>query len=98
MAPTRRSKVGHGTPILGAKGRTVVSSRPRRSHLWRLRHVAELSQIQLAREVGVDNSLISRLESGERDLRSVGYETVVRIAAALNVTPGELFPLTERSA
>jgi transcriptional regulator with XRE-family HTH domain len=52
-----------------------------------------MTQEQLATVAGVDNSFISLIESGKRDIRSVGYETVVRIARALNVTPDELFPV-----
>jgi len=38
------------------------------------------------------------LESGKRDIRSVGYETVARIADALNVSPEDLFPLGARKS
>ena len=56
------------------------------------RRIAGLSQQQLARRAHVDHSFISLLESGKRDIDSVGYAIVVRIAEALNVTPHELFP------
>jgi transcriptional regulator with XRE-family HTH domain len=57
------------------------------------RRIAQLTQLELAERAGVDGSFISLLESGKRDIRTVGYETVVRIARALNVTPDELFPV-----
>lgn len=96
MAPKTGVPVGHDTPLRGAKRRTEVSSAP---WLRTVRRAVGLTQKQLAAQAGVDHSCISMLESGKRDIRSVGYETVVLIAAALNVTPDELFPLkTERSA
>ena len=55
------------------------------------RRIARLTQNQLAKLAGVDDSSISRLERGERnDLR---YVTAVRIARALNVEPHEIFPV-----
>lgn len=62
------------------------------------RKVAGLTQAELAKEAGVTNSFISLLESGKRDIRSVGYETVARIADALNVSPQDLFPLDARKS
>jgi transcriptional regulator with XRE-family HTH domain len=62
------------------------------------RKVAGLTQAELAKEAGVTNSFISLLESGKRDIRSVGYETVARIADALGVSPQELFPLAARKS
>jgi len=58
-----------------------------------IRRAAGLTQLQLARRARVDHSLISLLESGKRDLASVGYATAVRLAAALHVTPDELIPV-----
>jgi len=57
------------------------------------RRIARLTQLELAKRVGVDDSFISLLESGKRDIRTTDYATVVRIARALNVTPDELFPV-----
>lgn len=57
------------------------------------RRAARLTQVELAARVGVDPALISRLEKGGR-VRP-GYETIVRIARALNLPPDELFPVTE---
>jgi transcriptional regulator with XRE-family HTH domain len=57
------------------------------------RKIAGLTQHELADRVGVDHSYISLIESGKRDIRDVGYATVVRIARALGVEPDELFPL-----
>jgi len=62
------------------------------------RKVAGLTQAELAEAAGVTKSFISLLESGHRDLRSVGYETVARIADTLGVSPEDLFPLAARKA
>jgi len=62
------------------------------------RKVARLTQAELAKQAGVTKSFISLLESGKRDIRSVGYETVARIAEALGVSPQELFPLNIRQS
>lgn len=57
------------------------------------RRVAKLSQTDLAAKAGVDNSMISMLENGKRDIGTVNYEAVARIAHALNLTTEELFPI-----
>lgn len=57
------------------------------------RKIAQLSQKELADLAGVDHSLISRLESGARDIRDAGLETASRIAWALHVTVADLWPL-----
>jgi transcriptional regulator with XRE-family HTH domain len=62
------------------------------------RKIASLTQQELAERAGVTDSFISLIESGKRDIRSVGYETVVRIARALGVEPDELFPVPNESA
>ena len=62
------------------------------------RKVAGLTQAELAEKAGVTNSFISLIESGKRDIRSVGYETVARIADTLGVSPEDLFPLTDRKS
>jgi transcriptional regulator with XRE-family HTH domain len=62
------------------------------------RRIARLTQQELAVRAGVDDSFISLIESGKRDIRSVGYETVVRIARALGVEPDELFPVTANAS
>lgn len=60
--------------------------------LKKYRRIAGLTQAQLARKAGVDVTLISRLESGQRQTAS--YETIVRLARALNLEPDELVPVT----
>lgn len=61
------------------------------------RKIAQLTQQELADRASVDNSLISLIESGARDLRSSGYDTVARIAVALGLTPDELVALVAAS-
>lgn len=62
------------------------------------RRIARLTQQDLATRVGVDDSFISLLENGKRDVLTTDYGTVVRIARALNVTADELFPVPETDA
>jgi transcriptional regulator with XRE-family HTH domain len=57
--------------------------------LRRLRRAAGLTQRQLAKEVGVDFSYISKLENGR--LPPPAAETVMRICDVLGVRPGHLF-------
>ena len=57
------------------------------------RRIARLTQQELAERSGVDDSFISLIESGKRDIRTVAYQTVVRIARTLGVEPDELFPV-----
>ena len=61
------------------------------------RKLARLTQQELADLAGVDNSFISVIESGKRDIHAVGYATVVRLARALGVEPDELFPVPEEA-
>ena len=57
------------------------------------RKLARLTQKELADRAGVDDSFISVVENGKRDINAVGYATVVRLARALGVEPEELFPV-----
>lgn len=56
--------------------------------LKKYRRIAGLTQAQLADKAGVDVTLISRLERGQRQRAT--YETIVRLARALNLAPDEL--------
>jgi transcriptional regulator with XRE-family HTH domain len=55
------------------------------------RKIARITQHELAKRAGVDDSLISRLERGERS--GLRHDSAVRIARALNVSAEELFPV-----
>lgn len=59
--------------------------------LKKYRRIAGLSQRQLAKKAGVDVTLICRLERGER--KTASYESIVRLARALNLEPEELEPI-----
>lgn len=59
--------------------------------LKKYRRIAGLTQDQLAKKSGVDKTLISRLERGQRQTAS--YESIVRLARALNLEPEELVPI-----
>ena len=56
--------------------------------LQELREVHRWSQSELSRRSGVDQSVISRLETGET--QSVSFRNLERLAAALRCDPGYL--------
>lgn len=68
------------------------TDRTQAMELKKYRRIAGLTQEELARRSGVDIAIISRLERGLR--RQPSYETVVRLARALNLEPEELIPVT----
>ena len=55
----------------------------------RLRTEQRFSQEELARRAGLSRTAVARIERGER---SPAAESIERIARALDVEPGELFP------
>ena len=59
--------------------------------LVRLRQATGLSLRQVEEQTGIDRSILSRLESGEKRQPSPG--TLTKLASTLGVTPGELFTL-----
>jgi len=59
------------------------------------RRLAGLTQQELADRAGLDNTFISVVENGKRDIHAVGYATVVRLCRALGVEPEELFPVPD---
>lgn len=62
-------------------------------HLKTARRIARLTQAELARKVGVEQATISMLENGQ--IRRPSYELVTRLAAVLNISPAELFPVVD---
>ena len=59
------------------------------------RIMAEMTQKQLAEKAGVSRATIAMLETDEsRDIRG---ETLVKIATALQVTPGELLGMVKHA-
>jgi transcriptional regulator with XRE-family HTH domain len=68
-----------------------VTRKRQAMELKKFRKIAGLSQEALAAKSGVDIAVISRLERGLR--RQPSYETVVRLARALNLEPEELIPV-----
>jgi len=55
----------------------------------RLRNDSGLSQEELADLIGIDRTYIGGIERGERNVSALN---LIRIAAALNVEVGDLFP------
>lgn len=63
------------------------------------RQIARLTQQELADRAGVDDSFISLIESGKREIGAVSYFTVVRLARGLGVdNPLQLFPVPDLPA
>lgn len=68
---------------VGDEGRRAFGRRVRA-----LRLAAGLSQERLAQEAGLHRTYVSSLERG---LRNVGLDNILRLAAALGVSPAALF-------
>lgn len=70
------------------------------ARLWKLRDLRArqgLTQQQLAACAGLDKSAISLIENGQRDVGTMGYFAVVRLARALapDVPAEQTFPVPE---
>lgn len=61
------------------------------NNLRATRRQKDITQAQLADEVGIDVTTISDIERGKN--QNPSWETVVRLARALDVPPEELFPV-----
>lgn len=68
--------------------------------LLAIRHAAHVSQEELAKAAGVHDSLICRIETGERSIEGCSYATVVRIAKVLcpDLTVEQVFPVMPADA
>jgi transcriptional regulator with XRE-family HTH domain len=73
------------TPVYSA----AVHSSPRRSQLQIVRESAGLSKPELAKRAGLSTATVYLLEDGLLDVR---VSTLLKLARALNVTPGALMP------
>lgn len=60
-------------------------------NLKNARLARHLTQVQLAERSGIDQTTISAIEIGKN--QNPSWETVVRLARALDVAPEELFPV-----
>lgn len=49
-----------------------------------------LRQIDLAKQVGMSPSTINRLEVGKKDIKQLKFESIEKIAKALDITVNEL--------
>ena len=66
------------------------------SLLHLLRKTRDWTQIDLAREAGIDQARIARIEKDHRPLKLQRYEHLTKIAAAFKLTPVDLIALTDR--
>lgn len=60
--------------------------------LRQIRLARGLTQKQLADKAGVEQATISNLENG--NIKAPSWESIGRLAAALQVEPTEIFPLS----
>ena len=74
----------------------TVANRKKAMRLKKLREDAGLTQQQLADKAGVNVTLISKLETGQRQRAS--YPSIVRLARALDLEPEQLLPVPDRGA
>lgn len=72
-----------------------VTGKTKAMELKKYRRIAGLTQEELARKSGVDVTLISRFERGNR--RRLSYDNIVRLARALNLEPEELVPVAPKT-
>ncbi len=49
-----------------------------------------LRQIDLAKQVGMSPSTINRIEVGKKDIKQLKFESIEKIAKALDITVNEL--------
>lgn len=61
-----------------------------RNNLKKFREINEYTQKELAGLTGISYSLISKLETGERNLHKVKFGTIQALAEALGCTTDEL--------
>lgn len=69
--------------------------------LEQARSLVKISQRQLAREAGIGNDTVSRIERGQTDPADVSYGDILRIVRALQrsglpgLKPEDVFPVVE---
>lgn len=73
-----------------AERRALSADTGQRIREWRLRR--ELSQAEVARRAGITQASLSNYENGKRDMP---LSTLLGVAAALNVSIGDLLDLPE---
>ena len=62
--------------------------------LRELREQAGLTQVELAKAVGVDQTYISRLELNKR--HAVGFDVLARLCTGLKCQPGDLLAIVHK--
>lgn len=62
-------------------------------HIQSLRLTKGYSQEEFAAEVGIDRSYMGGIERGERNIAALN---LIKIAKALNIEVGKLFPLINK--
>lgn len=72
-------------------GRKILGERIKKARLQK-----NLTQIELAKKIGVEQPAINRYESGKRSNR-VDMENIIKIAEVLDVSLDYLFGLKEKN-
>jgi transcriptional regulator with XRE-family HTH domain len=58
------------------------------------RQIARLSRQELARRAGIDLTAIAAIEANREAVYDMPYRSVIHLAQALGVPPGDLFPVS----
>jgi transcriptional regulator with XRE-family HTH domain len=58
------------------------------------RRIARLSRQELARRAGIDLSVLAAVEANRDAVYELPYRSVIHLAQALGVPPGDLFPVS----
>jgi transcriptional regulator with XRE-family HTH domain len=58
------------------------------------RQIARLSRPELARRAGIDLSALVAIEANRDAVYDLPYRSVIHLAQALGVPPGDLFPVS----
>jgi transcriptional regulator with XRE-family HTH domain len=58
------------------------------------RRIARLSRQELARRAGIDLSALVAIEANRDAVYDLPYRSVIHLAQALGVPPGDLFPVS----
>ena len=70
---------------------SIVNDYYRQSPIARFRAYANLTQTMLAEKSGINVRIIQCYEQGMRDVRKAQFETVLKLAKALECEPEDLY-------
>ena len=85
----KKSMKADEQPKLKESRQNSLDKREVGKNIARIRDEQDMTQAELAEKVGVDSTMISKIESGKRNLL---MSTFFTITAALHATPNEIGP------